>query len=133
MEWYQNLRYNTLCCLRSGYHNHIRVFNKLMKGKALRKHSLHEKTAVVIIGVGSGAARAAVGAPIFWLVGVFGPRFFNTRVACFITKTQTLSENGICTFETIRHICFIWTCNFQQETWLTWHTSLSFRACFARE
>jgi len=60
-----------------------------------------------VIGVGSGAAGAAVVAPIFWLVAVLGPWFLNTRVVCFITKTQTLSENGICKLETIEHLCYI--------------------------
>jgi len=77
-----------------------------------------------------GPQGAGVAAPIFWLVAVLGPRFLNMRVVCFITKTQTLSENGICKLETIEHLCYLWTCNCQQETWLTLHTSLSFRSGF---
>jgi len=41
-----------------------------------------------IIGVGSGAAAVALAVPIFWLVADLGPRFLNTRVLYFITKTQ---------------------------------------------
>jgi len=36
------------------------------------------------IGVGSGAA--------FWLYAVLGPQFLNTRVVCFITKTQKIAH-----------------------------------------
>jgi len=53
------------------------------------------------------AAGAVVTAPLFWLVAVFGPRFLNTRVACFITKTRTLSENGICILKTTKHLSYI--------------------------
>ena len=32
------------------FHNiHFQIFNKLMKGKALRKHSMHEKTAASVL------------------------------------------------------------------------------------
>ena len=43
------------------------------------------------IGVGRGAAGAALAAPIFWLVAVLGPRFLYTRVVCFITQTQKIA------------------------------------------
>jgi len=46
----------------------------------------------VHIGVGSGAAGAALAAPIFWLVAVLGPPFFfDTRFVCFITQTQKIA------------------------------------------
>jgi len=37
-----------------------------------------------------GPAGAALAAPIFWLYAVLGPRILNTRVVCFITKTQKI-------------------------------------------
>jgi len=47
------------------------------------------------IGVGSGAAGAALAAPIFWLVAVLGPRFLNTQVVCFTSSdTQGCSERN---------------------------------------
>ena len=46
---------------------------------------------VAPIGVGSGAAGAALAAPIFWLVAVFGPRFLNIQVVCCITQTQKIA------------------------------------------
>jgi len=38
------------------------------------------RTQLLIIGVGSGAAGAALAAPIFWLVAVLGPRFYIREV-----------------------------------------------------
>jgi len=43
------------------------------------------------VHVGSGAAGAALAAPIFGLVAVLGPRFLNTQVVCFITQTQKIA------------------------------------------
>ena len=51
-------------------------------GPHFNLYNNHEQTQI-LSGVGSGAAGAALAAPIFWLVALWGPRFLNTRVACF--------------------------------------------------
>jgi len=47
------------------------------------------------IGVGSGAAGAALAAPIFRPVAILGPRFLNMRVVCFITQTQKIANRVV--------------------------------------
>ena len=62
-----------------------------------------------------------------------GPNILG-RVDCFITKTKTLSENGICKLETIKHLCYNYmnvqlsTRNMTNVTYLTEFS----RARFAR-